>query len=320
VGFFVFRQFFIVLNLISKIMLTMRKLKLLSTVALLLTNTTLFAQDYTFRVLANKGLNQFRTENEWLPIKTGQSLKMNDELRITENASIGLVHVSGKPLEEKKAGTYKVADLAARVNTNSNVLNKYVDFILSSNSDEAKKNRLSATGSVHRGLGIELYLPRNQFANVSKNQVFLNWDESEKGPFIVRLLNMHDNVLLKVETSENYIYLDLNDSKLANETAILVEIQSKSTGKKTDKGYGLKRLSSSELKRIADSNAEIMKELSDEIALNKLMLASFYEQNKLIVDANTCYGQAITLTPDTPAYRDYYDEFLLRNKLKVLKP
>jgi hypothetical protein len=41
---------------------------------------------------------------------------------------------------------------------------------------------------------------------------------------------MFDDVLLKMETPENTVSIDLNDPKFAGETAILVEIQSKSTG------------------------------------------------------------------------------------------
>ena len=54
--------------------------------------------------------------------------------------------------------------------------------------------------------------------------------------------------------------------------------------------------------------------------MNKVVLASFYEQNKLLIDAITAYEEAIKLAPDDPTYKDYYEEFLLRNKLKVIKP
>jgi hypothetical protein len=80
-----------------------------------------------------------------MAVKTGASLKASDEHKLSENAYIGLVHKSGKPLELKAAGQYKVADLASKVATGTSVLNKYTDFILSSNSAEAMKNRLNAT-------------------------------------------------------------------------------------------------------------------------------------------------------------------------------
>lgn len=278
------------------------------------------AQDYTFRVLANKGANEIKSGDGWQPVKTGASLKLGDELRVTENASIGLVHSSGKPLEVKKANTYKVADLAAQMTGGSSVLNKYTDFILSSNSAEAKKNRLSATGAVHRGLGIKVFLPNNQYASVFNNVVYVNWDKAEKGPYTVTFLNMFDDVLLKVETPENSVHVDLADPKFAGETAILVEVQSKATGTKSEERYLIKRLSPGEREKITAPYTEISKELADETALNKVVLASFFEQNKLLIDAITAYEEAIKLAPDDLTYKDYYEEFLLRNKLKLIKP
>lgn len=297
----------------------MKKGRILLLVGFFAITTLVNAQDYTFRVLANKGANEIKSGDSWQPVKTGASLKLGDELKVTENASIGLVHSSGKPLEVKKASTYKVADLAAQVGSSTSVLNKYTDFILSSNSAEAKKNRLSATGAVHRGLGIKVYLPNNQYASVFNNIVYVNWDKSEKGPYVVSFLNMFDDVLQKIETPENVVSIDLNDPKFAGETAILVEIQSKTTNTKSDERYLIKKLSTGEQAKINVAYTDVMKELKEESALNKLVLAGFFEQNKLLIDAITAYEQAMKLAPDDPTYSDYYEEFLLRNKLKAVK-
>lgn len=297
----------------------MKKGRILLLVGFLTVSMFVNAQDYTFRVLANKGANEIKSGDGWQPVKTGASLKLGDELRVTENASIGLVHSSGKPLEVKKANTYKVADLAAQMTGGSSVLNKYTDFILSSNSAEAKKNRLSATGAVHRGLGIKVFLPKNQLASVFNNVVYVNWDKAEKGPYVVIFLNMFDDVLLKVETPENSVHVDLADPKFAGETAILVEVQSKATGAKSDERYLIKRLSPGEREKLKAPYTEISKELADETALNKVVLASFFEQNELLIDAITAYEEAIKLAPDNPTYQEYYEEFLLRNKLKEIK-
>src|SRR5437867_10309521 len=120
----------------------MKKFRVFAVIGFLTIPLLTRAQEYTFRVLANKGANEVKSGDTWQPVKTGAQLKKGDELKISENASIGLVHVSGKPLEVKQAGNYKVDLLAEKVGTGSSVLNKYTDFILSSNSAEAKKNRL----------------------------------------------------------------------------------------------------------------------------------------------------------------------------------
>ncbi len=284
-------------------------------------NILAYGQDYTFKVLANKGSNEMKSGDTWQAVKTGASLKTGDEIKITENSYLGLVHATGKPMELKQAGSYKVADLAAKVSGGTSVLNKYTDFILSSNSAEAKKNRLSATGAVHRGLeDIKVFLPENQYSGIYNNTAIINWEASKAGgPYTIILKNMFDDELMKAETPETSLQIDLNDSKFANETAILVEVKSKSDSKSKSEQHLIKKLSQVDHDRIKKSLAEIMGDVQEETALNKFILAGFYEENKLFIDAITSYEQAIKMSPDVPSYREAYDEFLLRNKFKLPK-
>ncbi len=279
------------------------------------------AQDYTFRVLANKGPNEVKSGDAWQPIKTGAQLKKGDELKISENASVGLVHVTGKPLEVKQAGSYKVDDLAAKVGNGSSVLNKYTDFILSSNSAEAKKNRLSATGAVHRGLeDIKVFLPENQYSEIFNNTAIINWESSKGGgPYIVSIKNMFDEELYKVETPETSVQIDLSDAKFANETAVLVEVRSKTDGNSKSEQHLIKKLAPTRYELVKKQLTDETADLKEETAFNKYLLASVYEEKKLFIDAITCYEQAIKLDPGNPTYKEGYDEFLLRNKLKSAK-
>lgn len=288
---------------------------------IILLNTLAYGQDYTFRVLATKGSNEIKSGDSWQPIKTGASLKSGDELKITENASVGLVHSTGKPLEVKQAGTYKVADLASKVSGGSSVLNKYTDFILSSNSAEAKKNRLSATGAVHRGLeDIKVYLPENQNAEIFNSIAYVNWEAKGGAPYVVSFKNMFDEELVKVETPENSLKIDLSDPKFANETAILVEVKSKADSKSKSEQHLIKKLSQGRQEAIKKSYTELNNELGTETTeLNKLIQASFYEQNKLFIDAISSYEEVIKMAPDNASYKEAYEEFLLRNKLKPQK-
>jgi len=299
----------------------MKNVKILAVIGFLSFAFLARAQDYTFRVLANKGANEVKSGDSWQPIKTGAQLKKGDELKISENASVGLVHVTGKPLEVKQAGSYKVDDLAAKVGNGSSVLNKYTDFILSSNSAEAKKNRLSATGAVHRGIeDIKVYLPENQYAEIFNNIAVINWESAKGGaPFIVSVKNMFDEELAKIETPENVTQIDLNDAKFANETAVLVEVKSKTDGKSKSEQHLIKKLSPGRYDVVKKQLGEETADLKEETAFNKYLLASIYEEKKLFIDAITCYEQAIKMDPGNPTYKDGYDEFLLRNKLKSAK-
>jgi len=181
----------------------MKQLRLLAITGFLSISFLCSAQeDYAFRVLANKGANEVKSGNAWQPLKTGAQLKTGDELKISENSSVGLVSKSGRPLEIKEAKVHKVVDLLSKVGTNQSVLNKYTDFILSSNSAEAKKNRLSATGAVHRGLDdIKVFLPEDNNNEVLNNTVVVSWQSAKSsGPFIVTVTTLFEDELLKIET------------------------------------------------------------------------------------------------------------------------
>jgi hypothetical protein len=274
------------------------------------------AQDYAFKVLVNKGKNELKSGNNWQQLKVGLSLKSADELKISENSYLGLVHVSGKALELKQSGNYKVGELAAKVNGGSNVLNKYTDFILSSAT--TTKNRLAATGAVDRGEdNIQIYLPKPELAVVYNDNVIIHWDsQSAPAPYMVVFRTMFEDDLDKLETSENSVAVNLSSKNFANEDNILVEVSSVSNKNKISNRYTLKKLSKADKARIKIELEKISGTTAEPNALNKLLIAAFYEQNNLLVDAGTAYLEAIHLAPDVPQYKEDYDAFLLRNAMK----
>lgn len=277
------------------------------------------AQDYAFKVLANKGANEVKSGNDWLPIKTGASLKSSDELKLTDNSYMGLVHATGKPLELKQAGNYKVSVLESQMKSGTSVLNKYTDFILSSNSPEAKKNRLSATGAVDRGDNspIQLMLPQNQHSGIYNNLAIISWEGSKvPGPYIVTIRNMFDDELAQLETPETSFQIELTDPKFAKENALLIEVKSKADPKQVSKQHLIKKLAPAEQENVKKSLNEIMGEVSEQTALNKFILAGFYEENNLFIDAISAYDEAIKLAPDVSSYKEAYDDFLIRHGIK----
>lgn len=282
---------------------------------------SVYGQDYTFKVLANKGANEVKSGETWQPLKTGASLRETDEIKLSDNAYLGLVHKNGSPLEVKKAGNHTVKQLASSMKSGSSVLNKYTDFILSSNSAEAKKNRLNATGAVHRDVtdqaSLTLIFPSKDKADVYNATAVINWEESKaSGPYVVSVLNLFEEELLKIETAEKTVKLDLADPKLATESNLMVAVYSKADQKISSKPAMIKRISSAEKENVKKSLNEIMGEVTEPTALNKLLLAGFYEEKNLIIDAITAYEEAIQLAPDVPTFKEAYDEFLLRQNLK----
>jgi uncharacterized protein YdhG (YjbR/CyaY superfamily) len=288
---------------------------------LTLSGTFCLAQDYAFKVLANKGANEVKSGNDWMPIKTGASLKPEDELKLSTNSYMGLVHATGKPLELKQPGNYKVADLAKSIKSGTSVLTKYTDFILSSNSAEAKKNRLSATGAVERDVtsadAIQLLLPQNQHSGIYNNIAIISWEgTSATGPYILTVRNMFDDELIQEETPETSYQIDLTDPKFSKENALLIEVKSKADPKQISKQHMIKKLAPAEQENVKKSLNEIIGDVSEQTALNKFILAGFYEENNLFIDAISAYEEAIRLAPEVTNYREAYEDFLLRHGIK----
>lgn len=275
------------------------------------------AQDYAFKVLVNKGKNELKSGESWQQIKVGSNLKSADELKVSENSYLGLVHVSGKPLELKQSGKYKVMDLAAKVSGGATVLNKYTDFILSANT--GPKNSLTATGAVDRGVdNIRVYLPRAEMAVVYGNKAIVSWeDDKALKPYVVTFKSMFGDELNAVETSENAVVVDLSDKNFENEDNIIVTVSSKSNRAKFSDDYTLKKLSKADKERIKNLLSEIANQTAEQTALNKLVIAGFYEQNNLLIDAISFYQEAIKLAPDVPTYKEDYNDFLLRQGIKT---
>jgi hypothetical protein len=294
----------------------MKAVRMLVVMGFMLFTTLSFGQDYAFKVMANKGNNEVKSGDAWQPLKTGASLRAGDELKLADNGYVGLIHASGKPVEVKKPGAHKVADLAEQVKGGSSAINKYTDFILSSNAND-KKGKLGATGAVHRATEsalIKVALPESQYSGVYNNTVVINWDPSVvTGPYAVSFENMFGDKLDMVETTETGIRVDLSQPKFADETAVLVIVSSKADPKQNSKQYTVKRLNSTEKEKVKKLLNDIMGEVAEPSALNHFILAGFYESQGLLIDAITSYDDAVKIES---AYQEDYDSFLMRNGLK----
>lgn len=268
---------------------------------------------YAFKVLVSKGKTEIKAANVWQGIKVGSSLKPTDEVKIGENAYLGLIHANGKPLEIREAGSFKVSELVSRLGAGSSVLNKYTDFILSSEQD--KKNRLSATGAVHRGTKdvIIVYLSSAERAELYGDKLAIQWSSDEvQGPYEVVFTTLLEDELDRFETNENQLIVPMNQGNLRDEYEIQVKVVSKGNPGKGSKDYVIKRLRPADREKFTKVMDEIRGAVADQTALSKYYLAGIYEENFLLNDALTAYQEAILLAPDVTLYQDAYKEFLVR--------
>lgn len=278
-----------------------------------------FAQDFAFRVMATKGANEVKSGASWQPIKGFMQIKLSDEVRVADNGYLGLMHQKGVSLEVRKAGNYKVTELVEKLPAGASLMNKYVDFMLSNNA-EAKKNNLIATGAVHRGFGIDVYLPENLHSDIFNPQVTVKWEASKAGgPYVVAVTDMFGEEISRREQQETSAQFDLSKPEFARYDNILVTVYAKTDPSSASDSYLVKRLSKTNRETIQKSLGDLNAGFQEDNALKHFLLAAFFEEQKLFIDAIGEYETAIRMAPDVDYFRESFEDFLIRNRLKDTK-
>ena len=244
-----------------------------------------------------------------------------DELRVPQDAYLGLVHTSGKTIELKSPERVNVDELAASIKLKSTVASKYADFVLNKMSEEksSMKDKLVVTGAVSRaseGFSIKVQMPL--FVEVLRSEALIKWEPIKEGnhTYVTTLKNIFNEVIYVGETKNTEIVLDLSHPRFVNERLIVFSVASKEDPNFKSEEYGIKRLSPDTFNKVKQDLDQLHKVIGDETSLNHIMMAAYYEENHLIVNAVTSFEKAIRLSPEVQDFRDMYDAFLERNNLK----
>ena len=304
-------------------LLNLSKLMMLIVIALFLSFQAV-AQEYQFKVLANQGNNILKTSdgsrNEQL--KVGSTLQDGDKIILAEGAYVGLMHPNGKTMEIKSAGEFEVSQLATAAGDGNTVAGKYADFIMSrmaeneASVDDNHRKYLNVTGAVERKLdasAIKVMMPNS--AEVFSSEAFLKWTDLNVDKYVVTVRNMYDVVLLTKETSEPQLKLDLNQKVLAKERLVIVKVEVKNNKALASEGYGIKKVAAPKAEAIHADLAVLKEAIQENNALDKLILASFFEENNLLVDALANYEEAIAINPTVKEYKAAYAQFVSRHNL-----
>jgi hypothetical protein len=296
-------------------------------VCLLLVSSLTFAQDEMFKILASKGTNKIVSAGADQKVLIGKKLFKDDKIVVGENSYLGLAHKNGKTIELKKAGTYEVSKLNSELaSQNATVSQKYVNFVageLNTKDEDMAKNRhkyMAVTGSVERATPtpgttpITILTPKNVYALSSS--VMLKWKPVNNATtYVVTLTNLGEEPVFSVETSETSAIIDLDKLNFKTEKNLLWKVQVKGNDKTESEASILKYVDEDKAPALEKSVADMKAELSEETALNKIVLASFYEENGLILDAIQNYEAALKLEPEVEDFKVAYGQFLQRNNI-----
>jgi hypothetical protein len=304
----------------------MKKFSSILIVSLLFSVGTVFAQSYTFKVLANKGQNQVKRAGTSTAeaLKTGAMLNAGDELIVSNGAYIGLMHKTGKTIEVRTPGTQKINDLEAKVaSQTSSVASKYAAFIASKMDDDGANSyarRMNATGAVSRATGsaaINVKLPASdRTLEVLGDNAIITWDApegaDENTQYTVTILNIFDDVIFEDDIAGTQI--ELNFDEMTNEMGLYIfSVKQKGNDEIKSESFGIKKVAPGDMSEVEDNYKGLQAEVSDESAMSKLIYASFFEENGLLLDAITKYEEAIKISPEIEDFQVIYDMFLQAN-------
>src|SRR6202044_1238840 len=205
---------------------------------------------------------------------------------------------NGKTIELKLKGEYAVSKLSDEVKAqNSGISKKYVDFVvgeMTNQNEDINKNRhkyMAVTGSVERGIDkIKLKSPNESF--VLSAPVLLQWTSVEGAKaYVVEVINLYDETLLSQEASDSSALVDLSKIKPAEQKNLLWKVYVKGKPSVVSEKNTIKFYPEAQSAQLSKEVAELKKDLPQNSALNKVVLATFYEQNKLMINAMENYEE-----------------------------
>jgi uncharacterized membrane protein len=297
---------------------------LFSLLTLLLINTV-FAQNEVFRVLITKGDNKYTaaTGSAASPLLVGSKLLNTASVTVGTAGYVALAHITtGKTIEVKTPGSYTVAKLIEQVNLqNASVSSKYMNYVTgqmaSAGNEDLSANRqkyMSVTGSVERGDHPIIVFAEGK-SSVIASDVALAWtfkdnaEASKRHTFLVKVVDVYDEVIDELSTTDTSIILDLSKYKLDKDFDLIVMIQTKEHAHLKSDKYMLTSVAADKKKQIEADYAKLTSELDMSSALSKLICASYLAEQGLVLNSMAMYKEAIALQPEVDefkmAYKDY---------------
>lgn len=280
-----------------------------------------WAQDDHFEVIVSQGDNYVRSgQNEWEKIKIGTGIFSGGELKVSASGYVALLFGKGKLVELKHAQpkTYKFEELVDLVPKEEKALvTQFLNYLLSKMAPESREtNRMEydeLMGATERGSEeIALFMDIN--ANLYNTDAVIRWEPpTSAGGYVVTLKHIFEDVIRIIETEKPYFELDFNDEAIKGKSIVIINVSLKNDMETTSGDYAIQRMDEADAE-ISIKLKELESGLDAESPFSHLIIAEFFEQNKLLLDALTRYEYAIRQSPGVDYFRDAYREFLMRNR------
>ena len=291
---------------------------LLTTLFVVLGLISAQAQINTFKILVQSGSSEVRIGEIVNSLEKGMVLSGDFTLVMEEGAYLGLVHNSGHLLELNESGSYSADDLYGKIQASETyaIVTEYTDFILNRQKEEYASGMMEEAFrnfEPFEASEVNLYIPNA--TELYGDRLALEWsNESEQST--IRIMNMFEDVLLEEEVSGQRHIIDLAVENLKAEDILMIKVYQ--ANDLESKAVAIKRIDH-EARQLHAANLKDLTSNISNSALNELIKAAYFEDNKLLADAFTSYVNAMLLQPEIKEYKEAYNEFLVRHKLLKFK-
>ena len=304
----------------------MKKLVLILFASILSVGLT--AQDVIFKTLAAKGtcmVQRGANPDEYTPIKTGVSIFQDDKIIITGTTSyVGLVSTDGKALEIKKGGVYYVNDLAtALASGETSLAQKYISLLVNDMSkvDDNTTRNMKYTGSVERSTDnpdIKVFLPSS--TKIAGTEGSVQWfPKTDATSYKVSIYNLYEESIFSQETSEKFISIDFASLSLKPGQVYKMSIANGSDAEVNSGFVSLQVPTRSEMAKYETDLNMLRAEVPPNSAIGDLVIATYFEEQELFLNAIPYYESAIEKEPNIVEFKDAYNMFLFKIGLEEVK-
>jgi len=275
------------------------------------------AQENVFTVIALKGKVSVKSGNagEWKTLNVGDKLNPGDKIKLASKEYLGIAHAKGKTMELKTEGTFDVNELSAKIKKESGTLTKnFTKYLVSEMVVSGNKSKnMTMLGAVVRSLAnnIKLTVPlKNNLLNPVLNASWTSLGEGKK--YVFRLINPSGKTVYMEILNDTSFTLDMNSFNIQKDIPYKWFILGADNTTIVSDTASFNYLSEIKYKPIEDSLDQLKADFEDEEALlNQMIIASFYEQNKLYDEAAKVYEKIIQQAPDIDMFRQRYIDFLI---------
>ncbi len=273
---------------------------------------------YSVIKISGKPTSLSSENNNWLALKVGDQISDEGEVRL--GASDYLLIASNQGiLEFNIKGSYVLKEYSGKLKSFDDLALDWQNIAFDSlKANTPKRTTLYKKSPIDAQTDADLLSVYPSPTVIYESEIELKWRPMDNNVYVVTLSYNDDNIYFYREVNGDHLKIDLFELQLPNDRCLDWTVQVKGSEYKS-KPKCLYILNISETSNIELPRYQLQNQLNlDKSAIHNLMMALFYEDNKIMYKAEEHYEMALGLANNDKRYQQIYYNFLdRRNKVTI---